>query len=131
VQTANFSHWSIYARCELSGFSHADKGYSAGISETNKKFEKSSKIQTDSPTQKITQGILRTQKFTNQEKKATRENGHRKFKKPTRQRDSSPVESPILFKDKFVSADTDQSPQIHLDLEQNVTECYSFPRSSY
>ena len=30
--------------------------------------------------------------------------------------------------DKFVSADTDQSPQIHLDLEQNVTEYYSFPR---
>jgi hypothetical protein len=34
-----------------------------------------------------------------------------------------------LFKDKFVSADTDQSPQIHLDLEQTVTEYYSFPRS--
>jgi hypothetical protein len=42
-------------------------------------------------------------------------------------RDVSPVESPILFKDKFVSADTDQSPQIHLDLEQTVTEYYSFP----
>jgi hypothetical protein len=42
-------------------------------------------------------------------------------------RDDSPVESPILFKDKFVSADTDQSPQIHLDLEQTVTEYYSFP----
>jgi hypothetical protein len=41
----------------------------------------------------------------------------------------SPVESPILFKDKFVSADTDQSPQIHLDLEQTVTEYYSFPSS--
>jgi hypothetical protein len=40
-----------------------------------------------------------------------------------------PVESPILFKDKLVSADTDQSPQIHLDLEQTVTEYYSFPRS--
>jgi hypothetical protein len=26
-----------------------------------------------------------------------------------------------MFKDKFMSADTDQSPQIHLDLEQNVT----------
>jgi len=36
----------------------------------------------------------------------------------------------IMFKDKFVSADIDQSPQIHLDLEQNVTEYYSFPRSS-
>jgi hypothetical protein len=41
----------------------------------------------------------------------------------------SPVESPILFMDKLVSADTDQSPQIHLDLEQTVTEYYSFPRS--
>jgi hypothetical protein len=39
------------------------------------------------------------------------------------------VESPILFMDKFVSADTDQSPQIHLDLEQTVTEYYSFPSS--
>ena len=37
----------------------------------------------------------------------------------------------LVFKDKFMSADTDQSPQIHLDLEQNVTEYYSFPRSSY
>jgi hypothetical protein len=46
-----------------------------------------------------------------------------------RQRYFSPVESPILFKDKFVSADTDQSPQIHLDLEQTVTEYYSFPSS--
>jgi hypothetical protein len=36
-----------------------------------------------------------------------------------------------LFMDKFVSADTDQSPQIHLDLEQTVTEYYSFPRSKY
>jgi hypothetical protein len=34
-----------------------------------------------------------------------------------------------MFKDKLVSADTDQSPQIHLDLEQTVTEYYSFPRS--
>jgi len=46
-----------------------------------------------------------------------------------RQRCSSPAESPILFKDKLVSADTDQSPQIHLDLEQTVTEYYSFPSS--
>jgi hypothetical protein len=28
-----------------------------------------------------------------------------------------------------VSVDTDQSPQIHLDLEQTVTEYYSFPSS--
>jgi hypothetical protein len=34
-----------------------------------------------------------------------------------------------VFKDKLVSADTDQSPQIHLDLEQTVTEYYSSPRS--
>jgi hypothetical protein len=46
-----------------------------------------------------------------------------------KQRAKSPVESPILFMDKLVSADTDQSPQIHLDLEQTVTEYYSFPRS--
>jgi hypothetical protein len=37
----------------------------------------------------------------------------------------------LLFMDKFMSADTDQSPQIHLDLEQAVTEYYSFPRSKY
>ena len=41
----------------------------------------------------------------------------------------SPVESPILFMDKSVSADTNRSPQIHLDLEQNVTEYTAFPRS--
>jgi hypothetical protein len=35
----------------------------------------------------------------------------------------------FCLKDKLVSADTDQSPQIHLDLEQTVTEYYSFPRS--
>ena len=39
----------------------------------------------------------------------------------------SPVESPILFKDKFVSADTDQSPQIHLDLEQKRDRILFFP----
>jgi hypothetical protein len=110
VQTANFSHWSIYARCELSGFSQAANGHSAGIPETNEKFEKSSKNQTGFWTQEVTQGILRTQRFTNQEKKVTRENGHRKFKNQKDKRDSSPVESPILLMDKFVSADTDQSP---------------------
>jgi hypothetical protein len=131
VQTANFPHWSIYARCGQSEFSQAVNKHSAGISESKEKFSKSSKIQIGFVTQKVSQGILRTQKFTNQEKKATRENGHRKFKKPKRQRCFSPVESPILFMDKFVSADTDQSPQIHLDLEQTVTEYYSFPRSRY
>jgi hypothetical protein len=34
-----------------------------------------------------------------------------------------------VFKHKFVSADTDQSLQTHLDLEQTVTEYYSFPSS--
>jgi hypothetical protein len=55
---------------------------SVGISESKEKISKSSKIQIGFVTQKVSQGILRTQKFTNQEKKATRENGHRKFKKP-------------------------------------------------
>ena len=45
-------------------------------------FQKSSKIQLSFVTQKVLQGILKTQKFTNQEKKATRANGHRNFKKP-------------------------------------------------
>jgi hypothetical protein len=56
--------------------------HSAEISESKEKFSKSSKIQLGFVTQKVSQGILRTQKFTNQEKKATRANGHRKFKKP-------------------------------------------------
>jgi hypothetical protein len=34
-----------------------------------------------------------------------------------------------VFMDKSVSADTNRSPQIHLDLEQNVTEYTAFPRS--
>jgi hypothetical protein len=34
-----------------------------------------------------------------------------------------------MFMDKSVSADTNRSPQIHLDLEQNVTEYTAFPRS--
>jgi hypothetical protein len=46
--------------------------HSAGILETNEKFEKSSTIQTGSLTQKVSQGILRTQKFTNQEKKGNK-----------------------------------------------------------
>ena len=82
-----------------------------GISESKEKISKSSKIKIGFVTQKVSQGILRDQKFTNQEKKETKANGHRKFKKPKRQSCFSPVESPILFKDKFVSADTDQSPQ--------------------
>jgi hypothetical protein len=85
MQTADFPHWNICARCVQSGFSQAVNKHSAGISESKEKFSKSNKIQTDSPTQKVTQGILRTQKFTNQEKKAIRANGHRKFKKPIRQ----------------------------------------------
>jgi hypothetical protein len=82
MQTADFPHWSIYARCVQSGFSQAVNKHSAGISESKEKISKSSKIQIGFVTQKVSQGILRTQKFTNQEKKATRANGHRKFKKP-------------------------------------------------
>jgi hypothetical protein len=129
VQSAEIPRWTIYARCGHSDFPQTVNKYSAEISESMKKISKSSKIYFGFVTQKVSQGILRTQKFTNQKKKATRANGHRKFKKPKRQRCFSPVESPILFKDKLVSADTDQSPQIHLDLEQTVTEYYSFPRS--
>lgn len=129
MRTTYFPHWIIYARCGNSEFPQAVNKHSAEISESKEKFSKSSKIQIGLVTQKVSQGILETQKFTNQEKKATRANGHKTFKKPKMTKGYSPVESPILFKDKFVSADTDQSPQIHLDLEQNVTEYYSFPRS--
>jgi hypothetical protein len=86
MQTVKFPHWSIYARCEPSGFSQAVNKHSAGISESKEKISKSSKIQIGFVTQKVSQGILRTQKFTNQEKKETRANGHRNFKKPKRQR---------------------------------------------
>jgi hypothetical protein len=57
-----------------------------GIPESIKKFEKSSKDQTGFETQKVTQGILRTQRFTNQENKVTKANGHRKSRKPKRQK---------------------------------------------
>jgi hypothetical protein len=39
-----------------------------------------------------------------------------------------PVESPILLSDKLVGVDTNRSPQIHLDLEQNRTGHDSFPK---
>jgi hypothetical protein len=82
MQNADFTHWIIYARCGHSGFPQAVNKHSAEISESKEKISKSSKIQLGSVTQKVSQGILRTQKFTNQEKKETRANGHRKFKKP-------------------------------------------------
>jgi hypothetical protein len=53
-----------------------------GIPETNEKFERASKNQIGLYTQKFSQGILRTQRQTNQEKNENRANGHRKFKKP-------------------------------------------------
>ena len=82
MQNADFTHWIIYARCGYSGFPQAVNKHSAEISESKEKFSKSSKIQLGSVTQKVLQGILKTQKLTNQEKKETRENGHKKFKKP-------------------------------------------------
>jgi hypothetical protein len=82
MQDADFTHWIIYARCRHSGFPQAVNKRSAEISESKENFSKSSKIQLVYVTQKVSQGILRTQKFTNQEKKAIRANGHRKFKKP-------------------------------------------------
>jgi hypothetical protein len=82
VQIANFPHWTIYAECGQSGFPQAMNQHSAEISESKEKISKSSRIRTSFVTQKVSQGILRAQKFTNQKKKATRANGHRKFKKP-------------------------------------------------
>jgi hypothetical protein len=87
VQTAYFPHWTIYARCGNSEFPQTVNKYSAEISENMEKFSKSSTIQIGFVTQKVSQGILETQKFTNQKKKAIKANGHRKFKKPKRQRE--------------------------------------------
>jgi hypothetical protein len=42
-----------------------------------KNFQKSSTIQIGLVTQKVSQGILETQKFTNQKKKAIGANGHK------------------------------------------------------
>jgi hypothetical protein len=42
-----------------------------------KKISKSSTIQIGLVTQKVSQGILETQKFTKQKKKAIGENGHK------------------------------------------------------
>jgi hypothetical protein len=100
----------MYARCGNSDFPQTVNSHSAEISENMEKFSKSSTIQIGLVTQKVSQGILETQKFTNQKKKAMRANGHRKFKKPKRQRCLSPVESPILLMDKSVSVDTNRSP---------------------
>jgi hypothetical protein len=69
-------------RLRTKGFSRSDNEYSARIPVSKEKFKKTSKIQSGSVTQKVSQGILETQKFTNQEKRATRANGHNKFKKP-------------------------------------------------
>ena len=67
----------MYARCGNSDFSWTVHRYSAEISENMKKFSKSSTLQIGLVTQKVSQGILETQKFTNQKKKAIGENGHK------------------------------------------------------
>jgi hypothetical protein len=67
------------------------------IPKTNEKFERASKNQTGLQTQKVSQGILRTQRQTNQKKNANRENFHRESKNHKEKRDKSPAESPILL----------------------------------
>jgi hypothetical protein len=67
----------MYARCGYSDFPQAINNHSAEIPENMKKFSKPSTIQIGLVTQKVSQGILETQKFTNQKKKAIGANGHK------------------------------------------------------
>jgi hypothetical protein len=67
----------MYARCENSDFPQTVNNHSAEIPEHMEKFQKSSTIQIGLVTQKVSQGILETQKFTNQKKKAIGANGHK------------------------------------------------------
>jgi hypothetical protein len=67
----------MYAKCGNSDFPHTVNNHSAEIPENMEKFSKSSTIQIGLVTQKVSQGILETQKFTNQKKKEIRANGHK------------------------------------------------------
>jgi hypothetical protein len=67
----------MYAKCGNSDFPQTVNNHSAEISENMKKISKSSTIQIGLVTQKVSQGILETQKFTNQKKKAIGANGHK------------------------------------------------------
>jgi hypothetical protein len=98
VRETKISAVQLSADCELSALDYILQGADTqgfrrlSISTVRKslKVKKIFKIKQNPTwfvTQKVSQGILRTQKFTNQKKKATRANGHRKFKKPKRQRD--------------------------------------------
>jgi hypothetical protein len=60
----------MYVRCGNSEFPQTVNNHSAEISENMEKFSKSSTIQIGLITQKVSQGILETQKFTNHKKKA-------------------------------------------------------------
>jgi hypothetical protein len=73
--------------------------------------------------------VIYQHRIAHQEKDALQENFEEEKVQIHHEKEQLLMEQ--VFKDKFVSADTDQSPQIHLDLEQTVTEYYSFPRSSY
>jgi hypothetical protein len=67
----------MYARCGNSDFPQTVNNHSAEIPENVKKFSKPSTIQIGLVTQKVSQGILETHKFTNQKKKAIGANGHK------------------------------------------------------
>jgi hypothetical protein len=67
----------MYARCGNSDFPQTVNNHSAETPENMKNFSKPSTIQIGLVTQKVSQGILETQKFTNQKKKAIGANGHK------------------------------------------------------
>jgi hypothetical protein len=67
----------MYARCGNSDFPQTVNNHSAETPENMKIFSKPSTIQIGLVTQKVSQGILETQKFTNQKKKAIGANGHK------------------------------------------------------
>jgi hypothetical protein len=67
----------MYSRCGHSNFPQTVNNHSAEILENMKKISKPSTIQIGLVTQKVSQGILETQKFTNQKKKAIGPNGHK------------------------------------------------------
>jgi hypothetical protein len=67
----------MYARCGNSDFPQTVNNHSAEIPEHMEKFQKSSTIQIGLVTQKVSQGIPETQKFTNQKKEVIGANGHK------------------------------------------------------
>jgi hypothetical protein len=72
----------MYARCGNLAFPQTVNNHSAEIPEHMEKFQKSSTIQIGLVTQKVSQGIPETQKFTNQKKKGNRSKWPQRIKKP-------------------------------------------------